>query len=151
MERIRDANTKNRNPRVRRHEIHTVSEVRGWTVLKRYANIAIMSPTLALSTPREAPPSIASYPIRLPLRYELSGARTGQGRTIQITRKHVLLEGAKFPSESPITLSIEWPAKLENKLDLMLHVRGETVGTVGGHTAVQILRWEFRIRPRTAV
>jgi hypothetical protein len=92
--------------------------------------------------------TIASYAIQLWLRYEMGeyGSPRGEGRTISISSSAVVFEASdSLPARRQVKLSIEWPVKLDNRVDLTFHVRGRT--TQGGNRpTVEILSYEFRIR-----
>jgi len=98
----------------------------------------------AAVAPLESP---ASYPIGLALRYQLL-AHVGAGQTVSLSSMAVVFEASEsLPIDRPVKLWINWPVKLENRLDLTLEVRGRTTRAQGHRTTVEIQRYEFLIRP----
>jgi hypothetical protein len=100
---------------------------------------------------RNHAPSNHRYPIRTALEYHLIGydgiLKAGTGRTILLSSRSVLIESeTDLPLNRRVDLWIEWPARLENKVGLRLHIAGRTVGAAGTATEVEILGYEFRTR-----
>jgi hypothetical protein len=94
-------------------------------------------------------PSIHRYPIRAAVAYRLIGRdrflKTGIGWTISLSSRSVLVESETgLPLDRRVDLWIEWPARLENKVGLRLHIEGRTVSAADTATEVEILGYEFR-------
>jgi hypothetical protein len=110
----------------------------------------IVRPPKAIRSRHHAPSS-HRYPIRAALEYQLIGydwiLRAGTGQTILLSSRTVLIESEiGLPLNRRVELWIEWPAQLENKVGLKLHIAGRTVGAAGTATEVEILGYEFRTR-----
>ena len=91
------------------------------------------------------------YPVNAALQYKTEpghrASRGSVGSTVNMSSSGVLFQSAKpLPDGIQIELSIAWPTKLNNTVSLNLHVKGITVRTQGGYTAVQISKSEFRTR-----
>jgi hypothetical protein len=71
----------------------------------------------------------------------------GRGRSVKISSSGILIATeAALPLGALIEIVIAWPAKLDDGACLNLHVRGRTLRSYGNHTAVAIIRYEFRTR-----
>jgi len=91
------------------------------------------------------------YPMQVDLEYKMLDGRkvlkTGIGRTLNLSSSGILFESEDaLPIGSSLRLSIEWPARLDNRVGLTLCVMGRTVRSSGTCTAVEILSHEFRTR-----
>jgi hypothetical protein len=103
------------------------------------------------------PSAITSYPVQLPLHYEIlhyemgssrERLQSGEGCTVSMSRTEIVFEAPeRVPLGRLVKLRIDWPAKIHNRINLTLEVRGKTVQTKGQRTTVEILRHEFRYRP----
>jgi hypothetical protein len=93
------------------------------------------------------------YPIRLLLRYEVAPSSpaprySGQGFTVMLSRTGVVFETSeKLPVGRLVKLSIDWPVLLENKIALKFEVQGKVLQAEDEQAAVEILSYDFRIRP----
>jgi len=69
------------------------------------------------------------------------------GKTVNMSSSGILLETKEIlvPGRR-VELSIEWPARLDNKCPLKLVARGRVVRFQGGQAAIEILQHEFRTR-----
>lgn len=88
------------------------------------------------------------YPIRTAVAYRVIGrdrfSKSGTGWTILLSSRSVLIESeTSLPLERRVDLWIEWPARLENKIGLRLHIYGRTVSVAGTATEIEILAYEF--------
>ena len=98
------------------------------------------------------------FPIQSEVRYRIIGLRgaseEGTGKTINISSSGLL-----FTTERPLTtgkrieISMDWPARLDNKCRLKLIARGTVTRTEAGAAAATIQQYEFRTagRPTTTV
>lgn len=97
------------------------------------------------------PSTDRSYPITTPVAYRLrNGERalmTGSGRTKSISTSTVLLESeVLLPIGMVVELDITWPIRVDNRVEMDLHVLGRTIRADGNFTTISILRHEFRSR-----
>ena len=94
------------------------------------------------------------YPITVDLVYRLLShgvvVKSGCGRTISLSSARVLfIADDRPPLDSQVELSIVWPVRLNNEVDLQLSVFGQTAPTPSDRDhciAVDILRHDFRTR-----
>jgi hypothetical protein len=101
--------------------------------------------------PRGQRPSGGWYPIAADVAYKSVGMGgiliEGRGRSVKISSSGILIATeAALPLGTLIEIVIAWPAKLDDGACLNLHVRGRTLRSYGNHTAVAIIRYEFRTR-----
>jgi PilZ domain len=94
------------------------------------------------------------YPISLALQYQLLNRggifQTGVGRTVNISSSGVLFEAdAVLTPGMHIELLVEWPARINNEVELNLWLKGKIVRTVGGLAAMTIAWHEYRTRAPT--
>lgn len=92
------------------------------------------------------------YGIRVPLQFELlSGGQVvsaGIGRSVEISNTMIQFEVSyRLPPDVPIKLYVEWPVRIENRVDLTFEIWGRTVRSYNGYTTAAIERYEFRTRP----
>lgn len=92
------------------------------------------------------------YPIYVDLEYKLLDGKqvlkTGTGRTLNLSSSGILFEcGDALPVGTTIRMSLNWPAKLNDRVGLTLCVNGRTIRSSGKYTAVEIFSHEFRTRP----
>jgi hypothetical protein len=100
----------------------------------------------------EAQQKLSSYPISLPLQYELmagrDGLKSGAGRTIHISRAAVVFKAENvLPIGGVVRLRISWPIQLQSKVALIFEVHGKIGCAQGTEIVVEMLRHEFRVRP----
>ena len=89
----------------------------------------------------------AFYPIEVPLRYKMDNQKTGQGRTIELSRETVRFECDETLSVGlAIQLVLMWPAALPDGTALNLWITGCITGVLFGRIEVAISRYEFRTR-----
>jgi hypothetical protein len=91
------------------------------------------------------------FPVSLEVRYSIAGRRgsveTGSGRTIDMSSS-----GLSFTADRPLLVgqnldvSIDWPARLDDDVQLQLVVSGVVVRTDGAVIALRIERHEFSTR-----
>ena len=91
------------------------------------------------------------FPVNLEVQYSVEGCRgpveTGSGRTIDVSSS-----GLSFTADRPLSigqkldLSIDWPARLDDDVQLQVVVSGVVVRTDGAVIALRIERHEFRTR-----
>lgn len=89
------------------------------------------------------------FPIECPVNFRtLSGAgppRRGRGSTVNIGSRGVLLEVDHPVAEGVLLeVSMEWPAKLDQRSDLKLIMCGSVIRSEGTRIAVTIQKHEFR-------
>jgi hypothetical protein len=75
--------------------------------------------------------------------------KSGTGWTISLSSCSILIESENsLALERRVDLWIEWPVRLENKIDLRLHIDGRTVSAAGTTIDVEILGYEFHTSAR---
>ena len=94
-------------------------------------------------------PVESSYPISTDLEYRLLKAErvvaAGMGRTTSLSSSRVVFESDReLPVGLLIEMAVAWPARLENKVRLRLHILGRTVRASQKLIAIDILRHEFK-------
>ena len=88
------------------------------------------------------------FPITAQAQYILAGTR-GQGVTTDISSGGVFLKTDRIlPVNKQIQLLVDWPALLDQRCPLRLVITGRTLRSDADGTAVGIIRYDFRIRPR---
>lgn len=93
------------------------------------------------------------FPIECPVSFQvLNGrelGRQGRGITVNMGSRGVLL-AVDCPVAEGVLLevSLQWPAKLDNRSDLKLVLRGSVVRTEENRIAVRIQKHEFRMAGR---
>ena len=100
-------------------------------------------------------PRCHSYPISAEAKYQArDGGRVlkaGTGWTTAISSTDVVFESADGPSPgSQVELAINWPVRLDHKIDLKLWIVGRAVRVEGNRTFIDIQRHEFRTSARPA-
>lgn len=105
-----------------------------------------MTPYLAMPeiAPEWQPRTIASYPIKLHLRYEVMAGKTclcaGEGCTVSISRTAVVFEAPEtLPIDRIVRLCSDWPVP-----GVAFDIQGRTIQS-RRHTAVEELRHGFRL------
>jgi len=91
------------------------------------------------------------YPIVRDVRYRVISRRGepdgGAGKTVNVSRRGVLFTSEKpLPPRTRVELSISWPVQLDGKCALKLVARGWIRRCRGNDVAVEIDKYEFRIR-----
>ena len=90
------------------------------------------------------------FPITAQCQYILTGIR-GQAVTSDIGSGGVLLKPDRLlPVGKQIQVFIDWPALLDQRCPLRLVITGRTLRSNDAGTAIGIIRYEFRIRPKQA-
>jgi hypothetical protein len=89
------------------------------------------------------------YQVSASLEYKLIRRRkilsAGRGMTFSISSSEIVFKpDDPIPAGLKIEASVEWPARLDNRIALRLHVEGETVKTESEYAIIKILRYEFR-------
>ena len=96
-----------------------------------------------------------SYPIFVEVGYKLphrGAVRTGRGLTESMSSTCIrFVAPDELPTDTPIDLSIEWPALLNEKVGLRLCVKGRIIERRGGWVAVAVIRYEFRTKASATV
>ena len=73
----------------------------------------------------------------------------GEGRTVNFSSSGILFRSdVALPTGRRVELSVNWPAKLDQKCGLKLVARGRVVRYEGGCTAIEIQQHEFRTQSR---
>lgn len=99
---------------------------------------------------RPASPHI--YPLRSQLNYRIRSKdgkiSTGSGWSIHLSSRSVLFEADGVVPELNmlVELSIPWPVRLENRIELQLHLTGRTTGVSNNQVTVEVSGHEFRTR-----
>jgi len=96
----------------------------------------------------ELPPDPA-YPVHAELEFRLVlGPEIlfcGAGRTVSVSKHTILLSATPVPPpDMEIEVDIAWPRRPEHPVQLQLCVTGRTQAGKNGHTAVQVVRSQFR-------
>ena len=91
------------------------------------------------------------FPVNLEVRYSIAGrcgpVETGSGHTTDMSSS-----GLSFTADRPLSIgqnldvSIDWPARLDDDVQLQVVVSGVVVRTAGAVIALRIERHEFRTR-----
>jgi len=90
------------------------------------------------------------FPITAASRFIVSGSR-GQATTTDISSGGVYLKTEQIlPIGKQIQVLIDWPALLDQRCPLRLVITGKILRSNEGGTAIGILRYDFRIRPKSA-
>ena len=90
------------------------------------------------------------FPITAPCQYVLSGSR-GQAVTTDIGSGGLFLKpGHTLPSGKQIQVFVDWPVLLDERCPLRLVITGRTLRSDETGTAIGIIRYDFRIRPKRA-
>jgi hypothetical protein len=95
------------------------------------------------------PISGISYPIELPVSYEIlgSGSQSGNGRTRVISSETLGFDSDRILGEGlKIRVNVAWPAALPDGTRLNLCIHGEVVRSDATGTTVKVIRYEFRTR-----
>ena len=90
------------------------------------------------------------FPITAHSQYILAGNRA-QATTVDISSGGAFLKTEKvLPVGKPIQVLIDWPALLDQRCPLRLVITGKVLRSDPAGTAIGIIRYEFRIRPKSA-
>jgi len=90
------------------------------------------------------------FPITAQTQYALAGVR-GQAVTADISSGGVFLKTDRMlPVGKQIQVRIDWPALLEQRCPLRLVIIGKVLRSNESGTAIGIIRYDFRIRPKRA-
>ena len=90
------------------------------------------------------------FPITAQSRFVVSGGR-GQATTIDISSGGVFMKTDEtLPIGKQIQVLIDWPALLDQRCPLRLVINGKILRSDQTGTAIGILRYDFRIRPKSA-
>lgn len=90
------------------------------------------------------------FPISANSQYILAGNRA-QATTLDISSGGVFLKTEKIlPVGKQIQVLIDWPALLDERCPLRLVITGKVLRSDPAGTAVGIIRYDFRIRPKSA-
>jgi hypothetical protein len=90
------------------------------------------------------------FPITAASRFVVSGGR-GQATTTDISSGGVFLKTEQIlPIGKQIQVLIDWPALLDQRCPLRLVITGKILRSDQTGTAIGILRYDFRIRPKSA-
>ena len=90
------------------------------------------------------------FPITARCLYILAGNR-GQAKTSDISSGGVFLKIDNIlPVGKQIQVLIDWPALLDERCPLRLVIAGRVLRSDSSGTAVGIIRYDFRIRPKNA-
>ena len=95
-------------------------------------------------------PTGGRYPIRLPVEFRFGRGRDylpgGQTSTISISSQLILIEpDDRIRVGQRVQIVIDWPARVDNRVPLKLHVTGRAVNTDESCLAIQVRKYEFRI------
>ena len=90
------------------------------------------------------------FPITAQSQYALAGKRA-PATTLDISSGGVFFKAEKIlPVGKQIQVFIDWPALLDQRCPLRLVITGRVLRSDQTGTAVGIVRYEFRIRPKSA-
>ena len=92
------------------------------------------------------------FPIRAGLRYQVfkdgSVIKSGIGQSINLSSTGILFDSLdELAAGWHVQLTIDWPARIDNRIALTFHVLGQIVRVSGRLTAATIVKHEFRICP----
>jgi hypothetical protein len=95
------------------------------------------------------------FPIEREMRYRILNKRgvteSGSGNTVNMSSSGVLFFAERIMAPGwRVELSINWPAKLNDKCALRLVARGRVVRSERGTAAIEILKHEFRTQSTAA-
>jgi c-di-GMP-binding flagellar brake protein YcgR len=90
------------------------------------------------------------YPVSIDLAYRLvandPSTRAGRGTSVNISSGGLLFEAEdQLPTDTRIELTILWPARINDDIELTLYVTGETVRVEGKRAAVKFDHSTFRL------
>jgi len=90
------------------------------------------------------------FRIEQEVRYKIlsrNAVETGGGKTVNMSSSGVLFttERTLLPGEH-LELAVNWPAQLDNKCALKIVTTGRVVRSSGTQAAIEIERYEFRLR-----
>ncbi|HLK50699.1 MAG TPA: hypothetical protein VKT49_21310 [Bryobacteraceae bacterium] len=96
------------------------------------------------------------FPLALSLRYQVAGSKKaeihGSEKTLNLSSRGVLFESQDdLCIGGTLKLYIDWPARIDDKVGLILHIVGQIVRTSGISVAAKIQRYEFRTRSSSDV
>lgn len=87
------------------------------------------------------------FPLRMDLRYNTS-VRSPQwvaGQTVNISSSGLLMHSDTLPAKgSKVSVMVQWPQLLDNRIPLRLLVTGKVVRIAGQNAAVSVKHFEFR-------
>ena len=89
------------------------------------------------------------YPIRLKLTFTAVTPPicSGDGETLHVSSKELLFTANESLAVGQLLqVSLDWPARLENKIPLRLVISGQILRSDDGQVAMTIDKYEFRIR-----
>lgn len=89
------------------------------------------------------------YPLQIGLSYTCPRRPwiAGVGETVHISSKELIFSSTElFVVGHRLEVSIDWPARIENRIPLKLVISGRVVRSVKGQAAMTIDEHEFRIR-----
>ena len=90
------------------------------------------------------------FPITAQAQYVLTGIR-GQAVTSDISSGGVFIKTNRIlPVGKQVQLLIDWPALLDQRCPLRLAIVGKVLRSDQSGTAIGIVRYDFRIRPKRA-
>ena len=109
-----------------------------------------MSPTPSLKFVPYERRQHQRFPITAQSQYILGGNRE-PATTVDISSGGVLLKTEKIlPVGKQLQVLIDWPALLDQRCPLRLVITGKVLRSDPTGTAIGIIRYDFRIRPKSA-
>ena len=90
------------------------------------------------------------FPLNTELRYQISGRGHGESKSGTGRAENISSKGLAFRTDGPIapgsrlSVSLAWPAKLDNQCTLRLVLEGTVLRTDGNLVVLAIERTEFR-------
>jgi hypothetical protein len=91
----------------------------------------------------------ARYPLRLKLAFSAVTPPlcSGDGETLNISSKGLLFTANEsFAIGLRLQVSLDWPARLDNRISLRLVASGQILRSGDGQAAMKIEKYQFRIR-----
>ena len=89
------------------------------------------------------------FPITAQAQYILAGVRA-KATTLDISSGGVYLKTEKIlPVGKQIQVLIDWPALLDQRCPLRLVIIGKVLRSDAAGTAIGIIRYDFRLRPKS--
>jgi len=91
------------------------------------------------------------YPVCAGLEYRILDARLahtrGHGHTVFLSSSRIVFKSEiALRAGLQIELAVDWPVRLDEKVELRLCLRGRTANVAGSYTTVLVSRYEFRTR-----
>jgi hypothetical protein len=88
------------------------------------------------------------FPIALDMRYQVLGepqAQLREARTLRISSREIIFHtGQTLPVGADLEITIAWPARLGDRVDLQLRMQAHVLHTLSDGITAEIRKYEFR-------